>query len=220
MATATKKHKVGPWGRRVFIINNLGECYREYPDSGGKSTYVMGDINVSELRVRLGREPSEQDFTDEFHRLADERLDAHERALYRKVTELQQANNGRFRVYGWLTKAHEGARPKRHMTLVTEFKHWTSDRPFWAKLRALAKQQKMTLRTIDRSQHLDQTGHHDPKTGKIVWKTGPDHGRMTRQVEMAMELPANVTLHGVIDRMMHLAYYTHELWCQAGVGVC
>lgn len=198
---------------RKFLINSDGECFR------GPTTVQLQVCTAARLdRLYRGdREgaPSHEEIVAAWDQSAREKLDRNEYKLYKRLEDLAQINNGRFRVYGWIDKDD-----RQVVVLVTEFCWWVEDPVFWDRLERIVKDTKAGVVVLHESPHCDQRGKPDPETGKLVWRAGFNHGRPERQVELSWKLGPDDKVHDVVGRMMALSAATAEVWQQAGVGVC
>jgi hypothetical protein len=149
-----------------FQINNLGEIFI-------RDACVSGSVNIVELEQRLGRTHTQRDIEQHFDREARAVLDdeafalykLHTRALHRLHTNLVRfsVRNGQL----WAS---------------TEFIAFTDDRAAWKRIRNCAQACGAAIRTMTRHPHLDQWKHD----GDAKWTTGPNHGRMEKQVELVL----------------------------------
>lgn len=139
-------------------------------------------------------------------------LSAPQRRFVDRVLGLQQKyTNGRFRVYGQL---HRG---RATIVLVTEFLQFCDQAEFWRTLKSMAKKLLANFWVMHTSEHLDKVTHNwGTPQARVV--TGPNHGRLERQVELAWRLD------GLTQKQAHEQYLkarrgTQSLWRLSGVNV-
>ena len=148
--------------------------------------------------------------------------------FYKRVTDLQVMNDGRFRVWG--RKTGLTFKAPEYIWLVTEFMGFVDDEDFWSRLNAVAKR-PYSISVMHESPHLAKS-HKVGVNGVLPDFSnanddnaiyGEHHGRMERQVEFRTNI-AGISkdrhafhyLREEIDKMREI---TEPFWNSAGVGV-
>jgi hypothetical protein len=189
----------------------LGEVFMK---RGKSAMPVAGDINICEEAKRLGKKScklTKAEAAQAFHRqLLDAGLHPDEVAFVRKVWRFQALNDGQMRLYG----------SARNLKLVMEFQRFCDDKSFWKRLRLLARECGYGWCVMYVGKHSDRYGVPIPgKPGKLKWTTGPDHGRMERQVEVYLRVPPDARLCDVRTMRLRMRKALSRFWYEAGVGV-
>ena len=214
-----------------FVVNSLGECIRT---KDGKDDWLpeMGSLDISELSQRLelspGVWPSKEEIRYEWDRRAHQWLRRHELEFYKHVIGLQKriVDDGRVRIWGKMD-------PDRtwHVRLVTEFKELSDNVDFWRRAElAVSRLQesfsgKVELYTLVEQEQVEHSYTQDGSGKKVPGsdRYGKNHGKMMRQVEIAMDL-GRTSLKTAVGRAKtakeQLTTATEDLWREAGVAVC
>jgi hypothetical protein len=136
-----------------------------------------------------------------------------EYALVKKVWDLQEHNDSRFRIWGQTDTAGVS-----YIWLVTEFATLVTNKKMWRELIDLSRFLSGSVRNINKAPHCDHTYYHygTPEQTEVF---GPDHGKMERQVEMYWNV-LTWKEREIIAQREEFAVRTQSLWDSYGVGVC
>lgn len=148
--------------------------------------------------------------------------------FYKRVTDLQVLNDGRFRVWG--RKTGLTFKAMEYIWLVTELANFVAEEAFWKELRAAAKQRYSLVTLIehpyeDKKHQVGVNGvlpdFSNANDDNAIY--GEDHGQMERQVEFRINIAelskqrhAFSLLREEIDKMRNI---TEPFWEQHGVAV-
>lgn len=196
--------------RNVFV-NPIGEVMLE---RGRDDMPIAGSINICEEAKRLGKKSCKLTQAEEaqaFHRgLLDAGLRPAEVAFVEKVWKFQSLNDGQMRIYGSV----------RNLKLVMEFQQFCDERDWWKRLRTFARDHGYGWYVMSVDKHVDRYGKPIlGKPGKYKWITGPNHGRMERQVEVYLHVQPDARLLDIRTMRLRMRKELDLFWHEAGVGV-
>jgi len=182
----------------ALSINALGEVFVD-------DTYVLGSINVADLRERLGvtRMPTKREVKAEFKRLARERLTKEQFAAYTHHGRLLNLGTALVR---FNTKAVHGR--ARH-TLTIEFLALVSDRTTWKRIYELASMFDAEVVTLTCEKNRDRSRLLNKVTHKPIgpWEYGPHYGKVERQVALDVDVTGKsiAEVRSMRDRIVRTA---------------
>jgi hypothetical protein len=227
--------------RKDFFITALGETLR------GDELIISG-VNIAQVarEVLTGKELDrwtqgtrsasikqrvDRAIAAEFRRIEREQLSPTELEFSRYIHKLQALNGGRFRLYGGILRG----RP--WINLVTEFNAFIDEKSFWKTLMQIAKSLSAKTYVMHDGPHVDSSGYpagspdlekalQDGRKLKnggqvengIVWTTGPDHGRLERQVELSWPVYGK-NLREIKTMIRKISKATNDQWEHRGVSV-
>ena len=236
------------------VINSLGECYHHITKDGEQESIPLGSggiavtdvackvLTAEQFEIWQDHDTDHPDFTGldafvsgaitwQFKQDAFVDMPPPVFDFYVRTSKALDLNDGRMRVWGERDGMHADA--EEHIWLVTEFRHFTDDRPgavrFWKELELLATG-GYAMRTFDEGSELEKSWKDgvngyvsDGPTTDANAIYGPNHGRPYRQVEFYKDITSLTRerhwFGKFIEERRLMARRTDAVWPMAGVGV-